>query len=638
MRTTPHPIAVSLLFVGLLLVGLYCYWPGLTGGFLLDDETNLFRLSMLNNEGITDPLFTYIVDGLSSQLGRPLSLLSFAAQYYSWPQAPSHFKYVNLMLHLFNAVLVFVLMRQLLNLTHNPKARDYLALCVAALWTLHPIQVSTVLYVIQRMTELSTLFVLLALISYVTGRNLIARGNTGRGYAVSTIGIVFFGLLAVLSKENGVLLLLFIIILEATVLKKLTRPRYWKLWSAIFLYLPLLLILGLFVTAWSGYQEDYAIRGFSMATRLLTEQRVLLDYLVNIFVVRPRAYGLFHDDFSLSNSLIDPLSTLGAVVVVLGLLVLAWHTQRRGNVWVAFGLFWFFAAHVLESSFIPLEIYFEHRNYLALLGPLAILVIGGYHLFLWIQSRLVRPVLAIGLVLWSGLLVLVLLQETKIWGDPLRQAQIWGKEKPNSKRAQVVMVNIHALLGQYPEATATLVRLAEIYPDDSAIYLAQFQLRCLDPNIKIHNLPEVLKRLQTAQSSFATITTLGKIILLKEQDACQHLEDSSLDQLFATLLANPKFAFQKSDLYFLQARLSLTRQHLATALNQLELSYQAYHRVMVKLYQVQVLAYVKQYASALHELKKAELHLATHTKERLIYQQDVLSWNKVLQEKLALPK
>src|SRR3546814_2498510 len=97
-------------------------------------------------------------------------MASFLANAQDWPADPRPFKATNLLIHLLNTLLVFVLARQLLGLAKCDKPLIAATLC-AALWALHPMQVSTVLYVVQRMTELAALFSLLGLICYVHGRS-----------------------------------------------------------------------------------------------------------------------------------------------------------------------------------------------------------------------------------------------------------------------------------------------------------------------------------------------------------------------------------------------------------------------------------------------------------------------------------
>ena len=226
----------------ILLPVLACIWilydPALSSGFFLDDYPNLFHLADIRQDGFS----YYIFSGVSSYLGRPLSLLSFAVQYENWPANPYAFKSVNLFIHLFNGVLVFFVARYLANhLKFSRKEVALISYSVVLLWLLHPIQLSTTLYVVQRMTLLSTLFTLGGILFYFYCRPMFKTGLQ-LPRAVSTgLVIWIFLLLAVLSKENGILFPLYLLILETTILREERYSHAWKVWLCVILILPLLL-------------------------------------------------------------------------------------------------------------------------------------------------------------------------------------------------------------------------------------------------------------------------------------------------------------------------------------------------------------------------------------------------------------
>jgi uncharacterized membrane protein YhfC len=87
-----------------------------------------------------------------------------------------------------------------------------------------------------------------------------------------------------------------------------------------------------------------------------------MDYLSLLWLPRPFSSGLFNDQYAASTSLIHPLSTLWALLAMVALISGAWWFRRRYPAWSLAVLF-FFAGHLLESTSIPLELYFEHRNY-----------------------------------------------------------------------------------------------------------------------------------------------------------------------------------------------------------------------------------------------------------------------------------
>ena len=89
------------------------------------------------------------------------------------------------------------------------------------LWIVHPIQVSTVLYVVQRMTLLASLFVLLGIVGYLFGRQLHTEGAKATGILLMTVSPLVGAVLGLLSKENGVLLYAYLGVIELFLLHKL---------------------------------------------------------------------------------------------------------------------------------------------------------------------------------------------------------------------------------------------------------------------------------------------------------------------------------------------------------------------------------------------------------------------------------
>ncbi len=343
------------------------------------------------------------------------------------------------MLHLLNGCFIFWLFFYLTRIIALPDKRGFwLAILTTTFWLLHPLQVSTVLYVIQRMTELSALFTLAALLIYVSSRQQLASNLITPMFFWSSIsiGIGLGGLLATLAKENGVLLILYVLVLEATVLRTLPKPRYWQIWRWIFLYTPLLVLFSYFIWNFDGLLKGYDIRHFTMGERLLTQARILTDYLIKILIPPPHSYGLFHDDYTVSRSLLSPPITVMAMglITLMFAAALVW---RKTYPIFAFGVWWFLAGHVLESSFIGLMLYFEHRNYLPMLGVLFATIYGIYWLFDHIRATFLRQAAVIVSVFYLSLFIVATRLETDLWGKPLVQAKVWVEQHPLSQASPI---------------------------------------------------------------------------------------------------------------------------------------------------------------------------------------------------------
>jgi len=363
-----------------LLLAWLVYQPGLGGGFHFDDYINL---DLLGDLSLEDPasVLRYLVSGTADPLGRPVALLSFLANANDWPDNPAAFLRLNLFLHLANGLLLFLLLSRLGEwLGDASPKRELAALLGSALWLLHPLLVSTTLYAVQREAMLPATFVLAGLLAYARGRGLFQQGATGGGACWMLAGIGLGSLLAALSKANGLLLPLLAWVLEASIFAAADRAspgsapgaaalRRWRLFLLVLPSLLLFAYLGRYLFAW---HEDFG-RAWTVGERLMSQPRALLGYLGLLLIPRSLSGGLYNDAFQASSGWLQPVTTLPAALVVLALIALAFGMRRRAPAFAA-ALGFYFAAQLLESSVVPLELYFEHRNYLPallLFWPLA---------------------------------------------------------------------------------------------------------------------------------------------------------------------------------------------------------------------------------------------------------------------------
>lgn len=364
-----------LLYVGLPLliccITVLLYWPGLHGPFLLDDVPNLEPLKRWMDGQLG--WYGVVFDNRSGPLGRPLSMVTFLLDAMLAGNMNSFaFKPTNLLIHLLCGLAIWRLLRRLLKHDKNTSARaEWLALLVAVVWLWLPLQVSTVLYVIQRMAQLAALFVLLALWAYVAGRERMTEGRRG-GALLVWVGTPLLTVLATLSKENGVLALPLALVLELTLFapgSDQRRPATIKLFFVLGVIIP-----ALTTTLWLFIHPiyitgGYALRDFSLSQRLLTEPRILWSYVQTLLLPVGREMGIYHDNYLTSTSLLSPLSTLPALLAWIALACLAWWARRHSPLFAA-GILFFLVGQSMESSFIALELYFEHRNYLPSVGLL----------------------------------------------------------------------------------------------------------------------------------------------------------------------------------------------------------------------------------------------------------------------------
>jgi len=451
------------LYLLLLLIAagsIYCL--GISGPLLFDDGVNLEPLQRVENHLV--PWYAVVFTNPSSSVGRPVSMLSFFINYWLFGFNVVAFKAVNILLHLGIGAVLFVFIRRLLRSTIYSQHRDRVALFATGCWLLSPFYVSTVLYVVQRMAMLSTLFTLLALSAYLAFREYLELGRI-RWRALCLFCI--YALFGVLSKENAVLLPAFILVLElffCTPIKDPLGRRLW-LWSvAVLAGLPAVATVILMFIKRAAF-FGYSTRAFDLSERLLTEARIVWSYVGSLLLPRSSNFGLFHDDIQISKSFLNPTSTALALVgwlVVVGLVFYA----RRKPAWrpLAGCVAFFLAGQLLESTIFPLELYFEHRNYLPGAGLYLFVALVAEMLVQHGFSTYRTSLIVFGA--YMLVFMVALSQRTLIWSRYDNIVYSSYQSHPNSSRSIVEAASLDAQRGKFEDAMMKLdyARSANLVP------------------------------------------------------------------------------------------------------------------------------------------------------------------------------
>jgi hypothetical protein len=499
------------LLAGLALTTIV-YWPGLSGSWLFDDYPNI-----VDNHGVqpsdssVPTLVRAALSSPSSELKRPLASLSFAANYLASGLDPYAMKLTNLVIHLLNGLLVFVLARALLRSapvgahpvrdgssvmceqepsrtgcapTQQCSQASIIAALIAAGWMLLPINLTGVLYVVQRMESMANLFVLLGLIGYVAGRRRMLAAPTPhpassgrfspdtRGFALCLLSITVPTALGLLAKETAVMLPLYALLIEWVLFHFRTSSdkRDWRILGSFAIVLVLPMLIGL---AWllPGLlkPEAWATRDFTLETRLLSEARIVIDYIRWTLLPTPHALSFYHDDFAISSGLLAPWSTLASLVLLAALVsLMLW--LRTPRPLAALGIALFLGCQLLTGTILQLELIYEHRNYFAsfglLLAIVPLLAVPRSFPVAWL-----RYVLLAGLLLyWTTLTALT----AYAWGDPLRLAQELASRAPQSPRAQYELGRTYIIDSRY-DPSSRFTRLAYA-PLEKAAALPHFSI------------------------------------------------------------------------------------------------------------------------------------------------------------------
>ncbi|HEX7598176.1 MAG TPA: hypothetical protein VF518_08170, partial [Polyangia bacterium] len=255
--------------VGLLVAAIVAaYANSFHGPFLFDDVPSIIENQSIRSLGSLQVLAAP-PDAITTA-GRPVVNLSLAINYAIGGLAVEGYHVVNLALHILAALALFALVRRTLLLptlsAQFGAAATGLALAVALLWAVHPLQTESVTYVVQRAEAIVGLFYLLTLYCFLRG----ATADRGRAWYAAAVGACALGMA---SKEVMVSAPLVTVLFDRTFLAGSFREslrRRWRLWLAMAATWALLALLhhlsrnrggsagfGLGMTAWAYARTQF---------------------------------------------------------------------------------------------------------------------------------------------------------------------------------------------------------------------------------------------------------------------------------------------------------------------------------------------------------------------------------------------
>jgi tetratricopeptide (TPR) repeat protein len=601
MKTIWLPPLVLALVIG-LAVG--SYWPGLQGNyFLFDDLPNLQELGLYGGVHDWESFRLFVFNGFSGPTGRPLALASFLLDDNTWPSRAVWFKSTNLAIHLLCGLLLCWCSLLLLR-NHGLKESDaeWIAVFSSACWILHPLMISTTLYVVQRMAQLAALFAFAGILGYLHGRSLLAE-RPRAAYAWMTISVGLGTLLATFSKENGVLLPLLLLVVECC-LPERTGPRPARFWRAVCLWLPSLVLLVYLVGRIDFSPNLWPNRPFNQPERLWSEARILWEYLRLLWIPVIEGHGLYQDGYVISKGWLTPWTTLPAVAGLLTLVgVGLW--LRRSWPLVAMAILFFFVGHLLESSVVGLELYFEHRNYLS--AAFLFLPLGQGLLLL---ARRYKPALSFvvgGLILC--LLVGLTLQRARLWQDESRLLLYWAVSNPNSPRAQNALAGILMEKRQFGRANAVLEAAVERFPRSAMLNLRLLLQKIFARQVTEGDFEVAGRRLAGQVLDAHAIQVMRAIVDQVLESGVPSFYRDAVLRLFVVLERNPAyfgFPGREGESAYLKGRLHLARSAPVEACRQYERAIPLYRDIDLALLMVGEIATAGEFACALRLMVLAE--------------------------------
>lgn len=369
----------------------------------------------------------YRVEGHLSK--RPIPFLTFALNYYFGRYSTLGYHLVNFAIHYVSSLFLFLF---LLNTLKLPLLKDRyeptafpLALLATVLWAISPVHVPAVSIIVQRIACMAALFYIMAMYFYLRGRTAPSKGTAAFFYLLCLGSAV----LAFLSKQNTAMLPVSIFLFDLFLIQGVAGPVLRKNLKILVLVLIPIVILGSLYTDYASLLNGYKTRPFTLDERLLTEARIVIFYMSLLLYPAGSRLTFLHD-VGLSTSLFHPWTTLPAILILLSILAAAILAARRRPLLSYCALF-FLLNHVIESSFIPLELIYEHRNYLPSMLFFVPVAAGIMYAYRYFTSR--RKAIATGIALLTGFIIIlqghtvflrnsIFATETSFWLDNLKKA------------------------------------------------------------------------------------------------------------------------------------------------------------------------------------------------------------------------
>ena len=454
--------SVFLLLLIILLLSAYSnslYSPPILDdyhSFILEPKVRVESLSIENLISLSETFFGW---------KRWIPMMSFAVDYLVGKGSIVYFHLTNFIVHLMTMLAALFLVFQI---TEQARAKFKLdlgfssihyALWIAALWALNPIQTNAVTYLVQRMASIQAFFFILCVALYVKGRRESDEYRRKSavlyylGTALSCIG-------AFLSKENSAMLPVVLICAEWWFFRPDLLSMSWNRFRTskwVFQVAIFMVALGFCLLAWQMihmFSTQYGGRHFTMGERLLTQGRVVVWYISLLLWPALSRMSIEHD-VAVSHSLLNPPTTLAALLLLALLLALIIIYKKRFPL-MTFGGLWFFLNLFIESSFVPLELVFEHRLYLPSVGFFIFLVFGfarfSLHVFSWAPRQDFLKVSWCLIAIACSSLTLLTFNRNEAWQSGVTIYQDAVSKAPLNPRTHANCAVALGRAGRYEEA------------------------------------------------------------------------------------------------------------------------------------------------------------------------------------------
>jgi tetratricopeptide (TPR) repeat protein len=465
-------IVITICFVIIFSSIFLTYSNSFNASWHFDDFDNIpnnqaLHITDLQPKSLVSTFFAYPFSTNKEILSRPVSNLTFALNWYWGNDDVFGYHIVNVSIHCLAALFLFLFLVRLYDTTPLANTDRNLihtiALFATLLWALNPVQTQAITYIVQRMAALAAMFYIAALYFYLRARQT-ASPRSLLYYGCMILSTV----LAIGSKENAATLPFALVLLEIVFFRDRWKQNNFLKIILVTSGIILPLIAGIFFLQGDplSFLKGYDSRSFTLGERLLTEPRIVTLYLSQLFFPAPSRLSLEHD-ITLSTSLFTPWTTLPALAFLSILLCYGLFCYKQRPI-ISLSILFYLLNHLVESTVLPLELIFEHRNYLPsmfLFAPVADYIARKINYYKYAKKSIsvALKYISITVLLSFGfgtyLRNMAWISEESLWQDTIQKA-------PYSARAAYNLGKVYLKSGQIEHALVLFNR-AEYLADSS---------------------------------------------------------------------------------------------------------------------------------------------------------------------------
>jgi len=479
LKETKEPVKKKMIYasIGLIVIlGFIAYSNSLNGKFIWDDINLVKNNIYIRNSFNIPKIFTQDIGAGAVQkynFYRPIQILTYTIDYSLWKLNVKGYHLTNILLHILVALTIYWLINILFK-------DNLLSLFTSLFFVVHPIHTEAVSYISGRADSLSALFMLICFILYI-------KSAQSKGIILPLTAVLTY-ILALLSRENALILPILLLLYHYTFKKIIKLGRFLPILSIFFIYLLLRLTVlkSLLPGLSTSTTLSQRIPGFFIA---------ITNYIR--FMLLPFSLHMEYGNqlFNLNN-----LGAILGIIISFSLLTYAFRI-RNSNKLIFFSLSWFFITLLPQSNLYPINACMaEHWLYLPSTGFFLILAKGL--IFLYKNRWFKIFALFIASILITFYLCLTI-RQNKYWREPItfykktlkytvspRMYNELGKLHSYEGRHQEALIlykkaieidtnyadaynnlgNAYTITGRKEEAIKAYQKAIEINPNDASVY------------------------------------------------------------------------------------------------------------------------------------------------------------------------